>query len=220
MLETTFERISGDIGNPATFPHPVLYRAVVGASVARVVDAADPGLVPEFIAAGLELVAAGATHLATSCGFLAIFQDEIAAGLPVPFASSALLQLQAASTHGPVGVITARAGSLTAAHFAGVGAGVPAAVSGMEHRPGFAAAILDQTAPLDPSLVGREVAAVTRELLAAHPELGAIVLECTNLPPYSHLVRAISGLPVYDSTTLCRDLLATPREGRERRGFL
>lgn len=209
MLQTNFERIPGDIGNPATFTYPVLYRAVPGASISRVVDAADPELITPFIAAGLKLVEAGATHLATSCGFLAIFQQEIQAGLPVPFASSALLQLHAASRHGPVGVITARASALSKEHFAGVGEDKPLAVAGMEDSVAFASAILEQSAPLDPAQINFEVREVTQKLLSNHPNLRALVLECTNLSPYADAVRQLSGLPVYDSTTLCEDLLKT-----------
>ena len=45
------------------------------------------------------------------------------------------------------------------------------------------------------------VAAALR-LAHRHPELGAIVLECTNMPPYAEAVRAATGLPVHDITTL------------------
>jgi Asp/Glu/hydantoin racemase len=34
--------------------------------------------------------------------------------------------------------------------------------------------------------------------VAAHPEVGAIVLECTNMPPYAAALRAALGMPVYD----------------------
>jgi Asp/Glu/hydantoin racemase len=37
-----------------------------------------------------------------------------------------------------------------------------------------------------------------------HPEVGAIVLECTNMPPYAAPIREATGLPVFDITTLIR----------------
>ena len=34
--------------------------------------------------------------------------------------------------------------------------------------------------------------------MARHPEVGAIVLECTNMPPYAAALREALGMPVYD----------------------
>jgi hypothetical protein len=40
-------------------------------------------------------------------------------------------------------------------------------------------------------------------LIQQHPDVGAIVLECTNMPPYSRVVRkAAGGLPVFDAVTM------------------
>ena len=60
-------------------------------------DEEDGVLLAPFVAAGLELVAEGAQALTTSCGFLARWQRELQARLPVPLWSSALLTLAAFS---------------------------------------------------------------------------------------------------------------------------
>ena len=39
------------------------------------------------------------------------------------------------------------------------------------------------------------------EVIAANPNIRAILMECTELPPYSDAVRAATGLPVFDSIT-------------------
>lgn len=209
MLATSFRRPVGDIGNPLTFPFPVLYETVPSASVRRVVKEPDLALIDEFVAAGRLLERRGAKAISTSCGFLALFQSQIQEQLSVPFAASSLLQVpEAERRHGQVGVLTARRASLTEAHFLGAGCeGLPAAVAGMDTSPAFTSAIVEGTADLDEQAVEREVAEVTASLLRGHRGLGAIVLECTNLPPYADTVRRVSGLPVYDSTTLCLDLL-------------
>ncbi|MEO0387489.1 MAG: aspartate/glutamate racemase family protein, partial [Pseudomonadota bacterium] len=36
-----------------------------------------------------------------------------------------------------------------------------------------------------------------RALQAAHPDLGAIVLECTNMTPYAAAIGAATGLPTF-----------------------
>jgi Asp/Glu/hydantoin racemase len=35
-----------------------------------------------------------------------------------------------------------------------------------------------------------------------YPDVGAIVLECTNMPPYADSVRRVTGLPVFDAVTM------------------
>ena len=51
MLDTRFPRIQGDIGNASTFPFPVRYAKVPGASPRRVVKEGDPSLLGPFIEA-------------------------------------------------------------------------------------------------------------------------------------------------------------------------
>ncbi|MGH2492468.1 MAG: aspartate/glutamate racemase family protein, partial [Candidatus Limnocylindria bacterium] len=41
-----------------------------------------------------------------------------------------------------------------------------------------------------------------RRTLREHPDVGALVLECTNYVPYSQAIRRATGLPVYDLYTL------------------
>ena len=73
MLEARFPRIPGDMGNAETWPFPVLYRVVRGASPDRVVVRGAEGLLDAFIEAARELVAIGADGITTNCGFLSVF---------------------------------------------------------------------------------------------------------------------------------------------------
>src|SRR5437588_569844 len=57
MLEARFPRVPGDMGNALTWPFPVLYRVVRGASPERVVKQRAAGLLEPFLAAARELVA-------------------------------------------------------------------------------------------------------------------------------------------------------------------
>ena len=56
MLEAKFPRIPGDMGNGTTWPFPVLYRVVTGASPEKVVLKGAAGLLPDFIDAAIDLV--------------------------------------------------------------------------------------------------------------------------------------------------------------------
>jgi hypothetical protein len=110
MLDARFPRIPGDMGNAATWPFPVLYRVVTGATPSRVVLNGASGLLPDFIAAAKDLVRLGAEAITTNCGFLSLFQREIAAAVAVPVATSALMQtpwVQATlPPHRRVGIVT------------------------------------------------------------------------------------------------------------------
>src|SRR5882757_6021792 len=74
MLEARFPRIPGDMGNALTWPFPVLYKVVRGATPDRVVLRGAEGLLPDFLAAAADLVDQGAEAITTNCGFLSLFQ--------------------------------------------------------------------------------------------------------------------------------------------------
>ena len=101
-----------------------------------------------------------------------------------------------------VGIITARRQSLTLAHLAGVGIEAdPLAIVGMEDAREFSAVFLGGQPTLNESQCRREMRLAARQLIETHPDVGAIVLECTNMPPYADTVRQTTGLPVFDAVT-------------------
>ena len=203
MLEARFPRIPGDMGNAATWPFPVLYRVVPGASPARVVEQGAAGLLDAFIAAGRELVGLGAEAITTNCGFLSIFQADLAAALQVPVATSSLMQVPWVQAMLPpghrVGIVTVNAAGLTPAHLAGAGVAPDTPIAGCEGgREFFRVLIRAESEDMDVDAARADVVAAAQALREATPELGAIVLECTNMPPYAADVAAATGLPVFD----------------------
>jgi len=207
MLEARFPRIPGDMGNAATWPFPVLYRVVRGASPERVVLRQAEGLLEAFLDAAAELVDQGAEAITTNCGFLAIFQRELAAHVRVPVATSAMIQVpwvQALLPPGQcAGVITVSSGSLTARHLAGAGVPADTPIIGTEGgREFFRVLIKGEARDMDVALAEADILDAGRRLVAAHPSVGAIVLECTNMPPYARALRDALGLPVFDIFSL------------------
>ena len=75
-------------------------------------------------------------------------------------------------------------------------------IRGLEEQPHFRGPILDETGTLDQEAIEAEVVEVARAMVAEHPEVGAILLECSNLPPYAAAVQAATGSLVLDFTTL------------------
>ena len=201
MLEARFPRIPGDMGNALSWPFPVHYRVVRGASPERVVRHRAEGLLDAFIDAGRELVADGADGITTNCGFLSLYQAELAAALAVPVAASSLMQaalIQATLPPGRrVGILTISAEAMTPEHLAKAGVPEGTPVMGTEGGAELTRVILGDEPRLDVEAARADMIEAARALTAAHPDLGAILLECTNMVPYASDVRAATGLAVH-----------------------
>jgi aspartate/glutamate racemase len=191
------------MGNGTTWPFPVLYRVVSGASPEKVVLKGAAGLLPDFIHAAKDLVRLGAEAITTNCGFLSLFQKEIASAVGVPVATSSLMQVpwvQATLPPGKrVGLVTVSGSTLSPAHLEGAGVPLDTPVVGTENgKEFFRVLIKAEKDDMDIAQAERDVVEAGRELVAKHPDVGAIVLECTNMPPYAAALQAEVGLPVYD----------------------
>jgi aspartate/glutamate racemase len=209
MLDTRFPRIVGDIGNPASFDFPVILRTMegIGPNDAVAAHPDKPRVLAALAGNARKLAAAGAAGISTSCGFLALYQDDLAKLSPVPVATSALL-LIARLKGRKVGVLTASARNLTPAHLKAVGAPGDTPVEGMPEGGSFAATFIANGTTLDRDAVEREAIAAGRALLNKHPGVDTIVLECTNLPPYKAALQRALGLPVHDVLDLLKDFHA------------
>ena len=210
MLDTRFPRIPGDMGNAATFSFPVRYHRVTGADPDLVVRRGAAALLPAFVEGARALEREGVGAITTNCGFLAKFQDALAAAVRVPVFTSSLLLVplvhRMLAPGQKVGVMSVDASSLTPEHLAGAGIGpdVPLVIVGMETEKEFTRVMLGNELELDVDLAREEHVRVARRLVTDHPDVGAIVLECTNMPPYTADIQRVTARPVFDVTTLVR----------------
>jgi aspartate/glutamate racemase len=207
-MDTAFTKIPGHIRNRTTFDFPVRYQVVAGATAQRLVTNADPSLLEPFIQAAKELEAAGVSAITGACGFLVIFQKELADAVNVPLYTSSLIQLPMVArmirSSQRVGLLVADERSLTPRHLEAIGArDVPVAVAGMADQPEFREVILQALrVELDADRLEREVLGVVDRLARDNADLGALVIECTDLVPFAHKIQARLGLPVFDIVTL------------------
>jgi Asp/Glu/hydantoin racemase len=201
MLETRFPRIFGDIGNAMTWPFPVQYRVVRGASPDKIVRNDPRLLVDRFVEAAKDLVASGCDGLTTNCGFLALIQDQVAAAAGVPVATSSLMQIPQVQQLLPkgrrVGVISISKASLSPAHLQAAHAPPDTPIVGTDQGRAFSHGILDDQPSIDFAACRLDLLDAARELVTEHADIGAIVLECTNMVPYAADIRKLTGLPVY-----------------------
>ena len=201
MLETQFPRVHGDIGNGNTWPFPVMMRCVKGASLDLVVNKRADGLLDAFVEEGLELVRLGADGITTSCGFMSLYQQELADRLPVPVAASSLLQVSLVNKllgQGKrTGVITVKKTSLSPDHLKAVGVPLDTPIMGAENGVEFTRAVLGDEEQLNTALATQDLIEAGLTLKKENPDVGAIVLECTNMAPYAAAIRQATNLPVF-----------------------
>lgn len=206
MLDTAFERFNGDVGNARTWPFPVQYRVVKGASPDRVTGARDLSLLPAFKAAADDLIAGGVDAITTTCGFLALYQKELAAHCAVAVATSALLQVPMVARILPAGrhpaILTFSAEDLTRRHLEAVGVDPTTPIFGMPANSQFQRSIRTGDRSVDFATLRGEVLDAAAGMLQKDPGIGAIIAECTNLTPYSRDIRKLLGVPVFDAVSL------------------
>lgn len=200
MLDTKFPRILGDVGNADSWPFAVEYAVVPGATPDAIVcDDIEP-FVQAFIEAGRALVAQGCTGIATTCGFLALIRPRLAAALGVPVAASSLEQVGQVQAMLPadqvVGILTISAKTLSSGHLSAAGVPPGCPVRGTDGSS-FSKSILGNLTTLDVAAARRDMVTAAQTLVKDRPNVGAIVLECTNMVPYAPDIAAATGRPVY-----------------------
>ena len=206
ILDTGFQRLPGDIGYAPTFNFPVQYAVVRGATPDRIVKPKADGMLEMFKQAADDLIALGVDGLTTSCGFLACLHQELTAHCSVPIATSSLLQIPLVQSMLPrgkrVGVLTADKAALTDDHFRSVGVATDLPVVGMPPNGIFRHNNRTGQPVVDRDAQEREVLGMAEQLLSQNDNIGAIVCECTNLPPYSAAIERTFGVPVFDIINL------------------
>lgn len=223
MLETRFPRIPGDIGHASTWPFPVLYKVVRGATGERVTTAKrndrSTGLLDAFRTAAEELVRDGADGITTGCGFLSIYQNELADHCRVPVAASSLMQIPFIERLLPpglrVGVLTFSATLLGSEHLLAAGASPETPVVGTEHGREFYRVLSQNEMELDITAARQDILDAGDELVTNNSGIGAVVLECTNMVPFARALQRHLRLPVYD----IRSFIEWFHSGLDPRGF-
>lgn len=195
--------VPGDLNHAATFDYPVRYLAIDGVSGAEVLRGDASAFTAKLIDGARSLQAEGVRAVTGNCGFMAVCQPEVAAAVEIPVFLSSLLQVPMLTRligGRTIGVLTANSAALTPEVLAGVGISDVSglAIQGLETYPHFNEVILQETGRLDLEVMTAEVVDAARALAAGSPDLGAIFLECSDLPVYSHAIHEATGLPVFD----------------------
>ncbi len=205
-----YPMVPGNIVNGYTFPFPVRLKAVEGLDCQNLFDAAD-GVHEMVLETCKKLEKEGVRAISGACGFFGNYQAKIAEELSVPVALSSLVQLPWIATllkkDQTIGVLTAQKDSFTDQLLDSCGVCTELKkrllVKDLGHEDQFSC-IPEGRGVFDNGLVQQEVVGKAMEILEEAPNTGAILLECSDMPPYAYAVQAATGVPVFDFTTLIR----------------
>ena len=202
------ECLVGNSTNPASYRYPVRLHRVQGANVHTILEQPSQAVLHTMITDVTAMASEGICAITTSCGFNAIFQRELATAAGVPVITSSLLQVpfarQICGPEGDICIITANAGALTQKHLESVGISRMDGlhIIGLEQCAEWNRMFAEPDAEINLALIEQEVMGTVRKALDTHPGIRALVLECTDLPPYSAALRQLTGLPVFDFITM------------------
>ena len=222
MLDYRGPFIPGDVGNASTYDYPVLFKLVKGFTFDRVL-AGDPEMEGPIVEAAKELESFGVRGISSDCGFLIKYQDVVKKAVKVPVFLSSLLQIPFLSMmfdeKRPIGCLTATKRHLgnRVLELAGIRSDINVVVSGMEDYDHFKWAILEEGGELDSDKIQAETVDAAVKLQKQYPDMGAIVLECSLMPPYAKAVQDATGLPTFDFVSMIdyfqRGTHRTPYQG-------
>jgi Asp/Glu/hydantoin racemase len=226
ILDAAYPCVPGNVGNATTYDFPVRYKEIKGSSIDRLLNERDPALLEPFIQGAMELEAEGVGAITGACGFMVLFQPQVASAVNVPVFLSSLMQIPFISRTlrrgQKIGVISANAAVLTDEHFknAGISRDTPMVVYGMEDQYEFRTSILEEKGTLDSARIEDEILGVTARMIRENPEIAAIVLECSDLPPYARSIHEVTGLPVFDFITMIRYVQSALVPKTYERGYM
>ena len=215
MIEGFFPRPPGAIGNAKTFPFPVLHYVVPGAHGSKIVHKLTKlqkgsqeynSIIKPWIDGAIQLEKMGVQAITSSCGFTALFQEEMVTSVNIPVFMSSLMLIPLVSMMlGPrkkIGVLTADSSSLTENHLRAVGADPSSVViKGFENCKLFNEIIYNDLHEVNFVEVEIEILSIANKF-AKNRNVQAIILECSQLPPYAYRIQKNIGLPIFDYTSL------------------
>lgn len=208
-MDIHFPRPPGDPCNERTLPFPVLREEIRDSKLDQVVtDESYPAkFIDNVVEAGQKLIDRGCIGLITCCGFLAMAQSEISTRLKIPIATSALVQIPSILAilppHQSIGVITYDNSKLGLQHLSQLGIADPSRVriTGAP-RQGALRKLIEQGGDYHFVAMRDELIKATQDLIGEYPDIGTILLECTQMPPFAESIQKAVNLPVYDVYTM------------------
>ena len=203
-----YPMMPGNVVNACTYPYPVRMMAVPHLTNTQLFEN-DPSVVEKIIGAARHMVEKdGVRAICSACGFFGNYQKVVSEALDVPVAMSSLVQIPLIQTmlkpHQKIGVISASGDSMTDALLenCGITRKDNLVVVSARSTKNFAKAVVDNAGYFDNAKAREEVVQLAVDMVEADDSIGAILLECSDMPPYAAEIQARTQLPVCDFITL------------------
>lgn len=198
-----YPKLPGNVANATTYPFPVLYREV-DFEIERLFSG-DPSIEGMITDAAKDLERSGVRAIIGACGYFAHFQDAVREAVSVPVFMSSLCQLpmikQAVDTKKKIAVLAASGDNLNDDLLKHVGTDMKRLqVISIGELESFSAIRWGRETLDNGALISELEDTAYR--IADDKEIGAILLECSDLPPYARMIQGITGLPVFDFNTM------------------
>jgi len=201
------EKLPGNSTNPETFDFPVTYGRIKGANIHTILENPCQQVLQSMIDEARKMEARGIRAITTSCGFNAVFQRELADSVRVPVFTSSLMQIPLVQTmlakQQTVGVITAKKLALTEKHLQRVGIKDQRSIhiEGLDAGTEWNKIFISPNQEIDIPAIKNDLVHIACSMMK-NADIGAFVLECTDLPPFADAIRKATGRPVFDFVTL------------------
>ncbi len=208
LIDVWYPLLPGNVVNSSTFDFPVRHKLIPNATQKRV-HKGDITLLDDIVQAGKELEMEGVRAICGACGYLGNFQPQIADALDTPVFLSSLLQIPMIKVglkkHQKIGILCADKPDITekVLRNCNIDSSI-CVIEGIGEKTGFSAILNSNTGSFNNELVKQEVVEGALKLTQKYSEIGAILLECSDMPPYAVEVQRHVKLPVFDFITLIK----------------
>ena len=206
VLDLWYPYMPGNVANASTYKFPLLFKILKGTSVPQILSA-DPSLLDKIVEGGNELAQQGVRAIVGACGYFGHFQKAASEHFSVPTFLSSVLQapiiMRSLKPGQKVGIICADAPHLGSSLLTqcGVKDQSRIVVTGAQDYPEFRN-IIEGTGHFISAKIEKELVNAAKNLVAENPHIGAILLECSDMPPYAWAIQNAVRVPVFDFITM------------------
>ncbi|MBN2285156.1 MAG: aspartate/glutamate racemase family protein [Tissierellales bacterium] len=216
VMDQFYPGFPGDVRNASAYPFPVQFEAIEGLEIDPLLYGEDKDqFIPIILKAAKRLERIGCRAIAAECGYFAYYQKIVADEMDIPVFMSSLLQVpliqRTISSKKKVGIVCANKNELSNTHLQNVGVSINSNYF-VEGIHDFVECVQFKNlwgSPTHPilgeayfDLAEREIVQMALSMKERHPEMGALMLECTGWQPFARTIQKAIDLPVYSWGTL------------------